>query len=81
MKVRTVVLGLLAVVFLALAVYYVVTPADSLLHFMPGYQAGVTSTHVKHGLAAFVLAVGCGILLWFSTGKKSASADSSDPEE
>ena len=81
MKLRTLALGLLAAVFIVLAVYYFVTPADSLISFMPGYQAGVTDHHVKHGLAALVLAAGCGLLLWFSTGKKSESGNSSESEE
>jgi hypothetical protein len=81
MKLQTVVLGVLAAAFVAVAVYYFVTPADALLHFMPGYQAGMTAAHTKHGLAALVLAVGCGLLLWFTTGKKSKSDDTSEPEE
>lgn len=81
MKLRTVVLGLLAVAFVALAVYYFVMPAGSLLHFLPGYEAGVADHHVKHGLAALVLAAGCGLLLWFSTGKKSKLSSPSEPEE
>lgn len=81
MNVRTLALGLLAVVFVALAVYYFVTPAESLLHFLPGYEAGVTAHHSKHGLAALVLAAGCGVLLWFSTAKKSGSTGSSEPKE
>ena len=81
MKVRIVGLGLLAAAFVALAIYYFVTPADALLHFLPGYEAGVTSHHTKHALAALVLAVGCGLLIWFSTGKKAEKSDTSEPEE
>lgn len=73
-RLQTVVLAVLAVLFLALAVYYWITPAQSLLHFMPGYEAGVTQTHFKHGLAALILALGCGVLGWFLTGKKPANA-------
>jgi len=81
MKVRVVALGLLAAIFVALAVYYFVTPADSLMHFLPGYEAGVTDHHTKHALAALVLAAGCGLLIWFSTGKKTETPESSEPEE
>lgn len=81
MKVRIVALGILAAVFVALAVYYFLTPAGSLLHFMPGYEADVASPHVKHGLAALVLAAGCGLLIWFTSGKKSEPNNSSEPEE
>lgn len=70
---QTVGLAVLVVVFVALAVYYFVTPAQSLLHVMPGYEAGVSAPHTKHGLAALVLAAGCGLLLWFTTGKKPSA--------
>ncbi|HUD06581.1 MAG TPA: hypothetical protein VMR34_01715 [Candidatus Saccharimonadales bacterium] len=62
---------IIAIIFLAIAVYYWVTPAGSLLHFVPGYQAGSTHAHLKHGLAALVLAVGSGLLAWFSKGSKN----------
>ena len=65
-------LAVLGVIFLALAVYYWMTPAGSLPHFMPGYLAGDTAKHFKHGLAAVILAAGCGVLAWFMTGKKKA---------
>ncbi|GAC1391827.1 MAG: hypothetical protein NVSMB46_05760 [Candidatus Saccharimonadales bacterium] len=62
---------LLAIVFLVLAVYYWITPAGSLPHFLPGYEAGSSHVHLKHGLAALILAAGCGVLAWFSTGTKT----------
>jgi hypothetical protein len=49
---------ILALVFLALAVYYWVTPAGKLPHSFPGYIDGSTKTHVKHGLAALIVGVG-----------------------
>ena len=63
--------SVLGVLFLVLAVYYWMTPAGSLPHFLPGYQVGGTQTHVKHGLAALILAIGCGVVAWFSLGRKS----------
>jgi hypothetical protein len=67
---------LLGLVFLGLAVYYWVTPAGSLPHSFPGYQAGSKHTHLKHGLAALILAVGCAIVAWFMTGKKTMPSES-----
>ena len=70
------------VLFGALAAYYFVTPAHSLLHFFPGYDGTGTQPHVKHALAAAALAVGCGVVLWFSTGKEGSSATPpSEPAE
>ena len=60
-----VVLGLL---LLALAVVYIAEPASSLPSFIPGHQAGSSHHHVKHGIAAALLGVGCFILAWFQTG-------------
>jgi hypothetical protein len=60
-----VVLGLL---LLALAVVYIVEPASSLPSFLPGHQAGSSHHHVKHGIAAGLLGIGCLILAWFQTG-------------
>jgi hypothetical protein len=68
----------LGVIFVGLAIYYWVTPAGSLPHFFPGYQSGSTHVHLKHGLAALILAVGCGILAWFSLGKKPATSENVD---
>jgi ammonia channel protein AmtB len=64
----------LGVLFLAIAIYYWVTPAGSLAHWAPGYSAGSTHVHMKHGLAALVLAIGSGILVWFTSNNKKTSA-------
>lgn len=66
------VLSLLGIVFLIGAIYYWVTPANTLLPFLPGYDTASMHPHIKHGLAAFVLAIGCGIVAWFSMGKKTS---------
>jgi ammonia channel protein AmtB len=59
----------LGVVFLALAVFYWVTPAGKLPHHFPGYIAGATKVHLKHGLAALIVAIAFGLLAWFSSKK------------
>jgi len=68
-KVLMILFVVLAAVFLGLAVYYWLTPADKLPHFFAGYIAGATKTHLKHGLAALIIAVGFGLLAWFSSKK------------
>jgi len=64
---------ILAILFLALAVYYWTTKAGSLPHFLPGYQANSVHKHLKHGLAALIIAVGFGILAWFSSANKKTT--------
>ena len=65
--------AILGVACLALAIYYLRTPAGSLPVFVPGHEAGVSAPHVKHGIAAAILGVGCGILAWFLSGNKAPS--------
>jgi hypothetical protein len=64
-KILTVLIALAGFVLLGLAIYYWATPAGSLPHSFPGYELGSTHVHIKHGIAAFILAAGCGILAWF----------------
>jgi hypothetical protein len=54
MRTIAIILGL---AFLALAIVYWVVPAGSLPSFVPGFEAGATRTHMKHGIAALVVAV------------------------
>jgi hypothetical protein len=60
---------ILAIVFIAIAVFYFVTPADKLPHSFPGYVANSSKVHLKHGLAALIVGLGFAILAWFSTKK------------
>ncbi len=84
-KFVTVLLVILAVLFLALAVYYFVTPADKvpdiISNTVSGYHPGRTSVNVKHGVAAIILAAGSGILAWFVSGNKGAVPVKDQPSE
>jgi hypothetical protein len=63
---------ILALAFLALGVYYFITPAGKLAHYLPGYLAGSVHKHAKHALACFIVALGLGVLAWFYSAKKTA---------
>ncbi len=65
-----VILGLL---FLAVAVIYVAEPASSLPSFFPGHESGSSHHHVKHGIAAVVVAAGCFVFAWFQSGPSERS--------
>ncbi len=65
-----VVAGLL---LLVLGVVYVVEPASSLPGLVPGHQAGSGHHHVKHGIAALLLAAAAFVYAWFQTGPASAT--------
>jgi hypothetical protein len=62
----------LGVILLVVAVIYFVDSAASLPSFFPGHQAGSAHHHVKHGIAAAVLGIGCFVVAWFQTGPASS---------
>jgi len=55
-------------VLLALAVLYIAEPAGSLPSVVPGHEAGSAHHHVKHGIAALLLAAALFVYAWFQTG-------------
>jgi hypothetical protein len=59
---------ILGIALLVVAVVYWVDTASALPSFFPGHSAGSSHHHVKHGIAAAVLGVGCLIFAWFQTG-------------
>jgi hypothetical protein len=70
---------IVGVLLLALAVVYFVSTADALPSFIPGHEAGSSHHHVKHGIAAAILALGCFVFAWFQSGP--ADGRSSLPRE
>jgi uncharacterized membrane protein HdeD (DUF308 family) len=65
---------LAAVLLIVLSVVYFVEPAKSLPSWIPGYQAGSTHHHVKHGIASLFVGLACLVYAWFATGKKQQPA-------
>jgi hypothetical protein len=58
----------LGIVLIVIAVIYWVSTASGLPSFFPGHQAGSSTHHVKHGIAAFLLGLACFVFAWFQTG-------------
>ncbi|HEX7292552.1 MAG TPA: hypothetical protein VF250_15640 [Conexibacter sp.] len=56
------------VLLLVVTVVYVADTASALPSFFPGHEAGSAHHHVKHGIAALVVALGCFAFAWFQTG-------------
>jgi hypothetical protein len=56
---------LLAIICLIAAVVYFTTQAGSLPTFLPGYEAGSTHVHLKHGVVAVVAAIILFLIGWF----------------
>ena len=64
----TILLIVVALVFIAAGVIYLTQPAHALPGFLPGHQAGVARKHTKHGLASFGVAVVALLGAWLTTG-------------
>jgi len=66
----------LGIALMVVAVVYWAEPARSLPGFFPGHEAGSDHHHVKHGIAAFILGLGCFAFAWFQSGPRT-KADTS----
>ena len=69
-KTLTVLAVIFGLAFVALAIFYWVTPADMLPAFVPGYDAAMSSPHIKHGVASLVVGLALLIYAWFASAKK-----------
>ena len=71
----------IVITLLVVAGVYFTHQAGQLPSWFPGYSAGSSTIHVKHGLAAVIVAIGAAIFGWFATGPKApAISDSARPE-
>lgn len=59
---------ILGVLLLVVAALYFADTAGSLPSFFPGHEAGSAHRHVKHGIAALVVALACFAFAWFQSG-------------
>jgi len=51
------IVGIIGVVFIALALVYWLTPAAGLPHFLPGFEPGSDRVHVTHALGSLLVAL------------------------
>jgi hypothetical protein len=70
---------LVGLLLLALAILYFVDSADALPSFIPGHEAGSAHHHIKHGIAALLLSLGCFAFAWFQSGPSHSPRDGSTP--
>ena len=66
--------AVIGVALLVVAVVYWAEPASSLPGFFPGHEAGSAHHHVKHGIAALIVALALFAYVWFQTGARSHDA-------
>jgi hypothetical protein len=67
-----------AIALLVVAVVYWVEPASSLPAFLPGHEAGSGHHHVKHGIAALVVALALLAYAWFASAPRRKAPDGAD---
>lgn len=67
---------LAGIVLLVVAGVYFGDTAKALPSFFPGHQAGSTTHHIKHGIAAVVVALALFVFAWFASGPRKAAASS-----
>jgi multisubunit Na+/H+ antiporter MnhB subunit len=65
-----VILGIIAVVFIVVAVIYLVEPAKSVPSFIPGHIAGSTGHHPLKATGSFVVGVVFAVGAWFTLAYK-----------
>lgn len=68
---------LVGLVLLAVAGIYFADKAEALPSFFPGHQAGSTTHHVKHAIAAIVVALALFVFAWFASGPRKDAAKAS----
>jgi hypothetical protein len=68
---------LVGIALLAVAGIYFADKAESLPSFFPGHQAGSTTHHFKHGIAAVVVALALFVFAWFASGPRKDAAKAS----
>ena len=65
-----VVLGIVAVIFIVVAIIYMVEPAKSLPSFIPGHIAGSTGHHPIRAIGALVVGIVFAVGAWFTLAYK-----------
>lgn len=68
------VLVVVGVVLVGVAVVYFVEPAKSLPSFFPGHDVTVTRHHVKHGVAAVIVALVVWAAAWIASGTRRSES-------
>jgi hypothetical protein len=63
------------IVLVIVGIIYFAEPAKSLpFPNALGHESGSTHHHIKHGIAAVLLGIGCFVFAWFQSGPRSSAA-------
>jgi hypothetical protein len=65
----------LGIILIGVSLIYFLEPAKSLpFPDFLGHESGSNHHHVKHGIAALLLGIGCFVFAWFRSGPRHSSA-------
>ena len=65
-----VILGIIALIFIVIAIIYVAEPAKSLPSFVPGHIAGSTGHHPLRAVGSLVIGIVFAVGAWFALAYK-----------
>ena len=65
-----VILGIIALIFIVVAIIYVAEPAESLPSFVPGHIAGSTGHHPLRAVGSLVIGIVFAVGAWFALAYK-----------
>jgi preprotein translocase subunit SecY len=69
-KVLAVILGVIALIFIVVAIIYIAEPASSLPSFIPGHIAGSTGHHPLKATGSLVAGIIFAVGAWFTVAYK-----------
>lgn len=69
-----VILGIIALIFIVVAIIYVAEPAKSLPSFVPGHIAGSTGHHPLRAVGSLVIGIVFAVGAWFALAYKPRPA-------
>ncbi len=70
-KFVSVLLHTAGLVLIAVGLVYCTNPAQSLPHYLPGYDPGLDKLHYKHGLAALIFGIALFVYPWLPSRSRS----------
>jgi hypothetical protein len=77
-----VILGIIALIFIVIAIIYVAEPAKSLPSFVPGHIAGSTGHHPLRAVGSLVIGIVFAVGAWFALAyKPRPQAEASNNKE
>jgi preprotein translocase subunit SecY len=69
-----VILGIIALIFIVVAIIYVAEPAKSLPSFVPGHIAGSTGHHPLRAVGSLIIGIVFAVGAWFALAYKPRPA-------